>query len=100
MFLSDFLLGVVSSPSPPPPGDTSESGDADDEAGADDVKPEPNQETTSQDDAVENVAQDNSNVRKRTKVKQKQCVSRNLNTVKGESDCGNFKNVKYFVFRN
>ena len=70
MFMSDFLLGVVSPHSPPPPGDTSESGDADDEAGADDVKPEANQETTSQDDGVENVAQDNANIRKRTKVGQ------------------------------
>ena len=70
MFLSDFLLGVVSPSSPQPAGDTSESGDADDEAGADDVKPELNEETTSQDDAVENLSQDNASVRKRTKVKE------------------------------
>lgn len=68
MFLSDCLLGVVSPSSPPPPGDTSESGDADDEAGADDGKPEINQENTSQDDEVENLEQDGTNVRKRTKV--------------------------------
>jgi hypothetical protein len=69
--MSDFLLGTFSSPSPPPPGYTSESGDADDEAGADDAKPEVNEETTSQDDTrVENVAQDNASVRKRTKVKE------------------------------
>ncbi|CAB4015431.1 thioredoxin-related transmembrane 1-like [Paramuricea clavata] len=67
VFLSDFLLGVVSPSSPQPSGDTSESGDADDEAGADDMKPELNEETTSQDDAVENVSQDNASVRKRTK---------------------------------
>ena len=69
--LSDCLLGVVSPSSPPPPGDTSESGDADDEAGADDVKQEQNAETPSQEDSAENVSQDNANVRKRTKVKRK-----------------------------
>jgi hypothetical protein len=73
--MSDFILGVVSPPSPQPPGDTSESGDADDEAGADDVKPELNEEATTQDDGVENVAQDGGSVRKRTKVKKKRVLS-------------------------
>ncbi|XP_028392944.1 thioredoxin-related transmembrane protein 1-like [Dendronephthya gigantea] len=67
VFLSDLLLGVVSPSAPRPPGDTSESGDADDEAGADDGKPEINQENTSQDDEAENEAEDSTNVRKRTK---------------------------------
>ena len=68
--MSDFLLGVVSPAPAQPPGYTSESGDADDEAGADDAKPELNEETTTQDDGagVENEAQDAS-VRKRNKVK-------------------------------
>lgn len=66
VFVSDFFLGVVSPASPAPPADTSESGDADDEAGADDGKDVVNDKTTPQDDEAENVAQEN--LRKRPKV--------------------------------
>ena len=66
--MSDFLLGVVSPAPRQPPGDTSESGDADDEAGADDVKLETKEDTAKiEDDSAENSA-DAAGVRKRGKV--------------------------------